>query len=498
MMKRVLLILFGLLLYIPIKAQIYFNKEFPNDSSNTNTGSMVCTFPDTSGYLVIGNFGMPGYKAYTRFLRLTINGDTIWTKLYRNRPLGQFTSNGNYITIGDTNYVFTGIYSPQTSDSMQVNLLRVDTAGNVLWDYIYGEAGRQTPPFDIAKTKDKGYIITGWTTGWGASTNAFRTFLLKLDSLGNEEWHKIYFTLGGTSNGGSSIDTTNDNGYIISGIINNSSPTNQSDLFVMRTDSLGTVQWITTYGSPYPDWGSAYVKKYGTDDYILTAGITINSGNGLNSQIFLAKIDGQNGNVIWAADTTGIDQLYYDEGASSNPVILASGDIIFVGGACTGFGCDAILSKYSSNGTKLWDRGFDKYGATNNNYFWDVHETSDKGFIACGDFTNISVPEQPLWVVKLDSMGCEVVNCSVGVEENSNLQSPALLIYPNPSNGIFNVGMNAEQAEIKVFNITGQLVKQTVLNNSYGIFDISNQPKGMYFIKIKTSNETIITKVIIQ
>ena len=85
----------------------------------------------------------------------------------------------------------------------------------------------------------------------------------------------------------------------------------------------------------------------------------------------------------------------------------------------------------------------------------------------------------------------------VGIDKTSTLEQPTLLIYPNPSSGIFNVEMNAEQAEIEIFNITGQRVKQTTLN-SYGIFDISNQPKGLYLIKIATSTETIVRKVILQ
>lgn len=129
-----------------INAQTYFNKEYTNDSSNTNNGHMVYQYPDTTGYLIIGNFAIPGFKAYLRFTRINVLGDTVWTKHYRNRSLAQGTTSGDYINIGDTNIVFAGIYAPQTSDSMQVNLFKIDTAGNVLWDYVYGDAGKHPPP----------------------------------------------------------------------------------------------------------------------------------------------------------------------------------------------------------------------------------------------------------------------------------------------------------------------------------------------------------------
>ena len=81
MMKGVLLILFGLLLYIPVNAQTYFNVDFGNDSSANDNGAFVHEFADTSGYLVVGGTPMLGSQNYLRFLRLNVNGDTLWTKL---------------------------------------------------------------------------------------------------------------------------------------------------------------------------------------------------------------------------------------------------------------------------------------------------------------------------------------------------------------------------------------------------------------------------------
>ena len=128
-----------------VKGQTYFNKEYTNDSSNSNLGSVIIEQPDTSGYLIIGSFSIPGYKGYLKFTRINTLGDTLWNVYYRNRPLAQGLTNGNFISLKDSAYVFPGVYSPQTSDSMQVNLFKIDTAGNVLWDYIYGDAGRQPP-----------------------------------------------------------------------------------------------------------------------------------------------------------------------------------------------------------------------------------------------------------------------------------------------------------------------------------------------------------------
>ncbi|PCJ23677.1 MAG: hypothetical protein COA97_11175 [Flavobacteriales bacterium] len=500
-MKRLILLLFFIFSILSIKGQTYFNNEFTNDSSMWDNGAFVHEFPDTSGYLVVGFFPMPGYIGYIRFHRLNILGDTVWTKHYRNRPLGQIASLGNYINLGDTNFVFVGTYSPESSDSAQINLFKIDDSGNVLWDYIFGDPSKETNSFDIQQTKDGGYIITGYTTGWGAN-NIANSFLLKVDSLGNEEWKKVYSIPSGIYDISSSVDTTNDNGYIISGSVTYNSTGNQSDIFVLRADSLGAMQWITTYGSPYGDWGRAYVKKSGLNDYLLAGGISIDYGNGLNSQTYLAKIDGQNGNIIWS-DTSGTDQSGYDEGFDSTPIILNSGDIVLIGAVdrtLGGAGVSALLCKYSSAGVKQWDRVYNKYGANNNNYFWDIHETYDKGFIICGDFLNISVPVQPLWVLKLDSMGCDTINCTVGIEDEISEENE-LLVYPNPSNTFisFELPFNLNQinAELRLFNITGKEVFVKKINSHVTQIDVSSYPKGIYFYQLINEKNSYSGKLVI-
>ena len=87
----------------------------------------------------------------------------------------------------------------------------------------------------------------------------------------------------------------------------------------------------------------------------------------------------------------------------------------------------------------------------------------------------------------------------VEAEETSTLEQTTLLIYPNPNNGISNVEVDDEQAEIEVFSITRQLVERLFLKNSIGTINITPQPKCLYLIIIVTSIEIIICQhVIIQ
>jgi len=78
-----------------------------------------------------------------------------------------------------------------------------------------------------------------------------------------------------------------------------------------------------------------------------------------------------------------------------------------------------------------------------------------------------------------------------------DLTSGNLQVYPNPSNGLFTIQGVNENITIRVINAFGD----EVFGQNFGLpaqVDISNQPKGVYFVKIETSNGVIIKKLVIQ
>jgi len=74
---------------------------------------------------------------------------------------------------------------------------------------------------------------------------------------------------------------------------------------------------------------------------------------------------------------------------------------------------------------------------------------------------------------------------------------PEINIYPNPTTGIFIIKGNGIQF-IEIANISGQIVKQVSINNLQFTIDLSNQPKGIYIIKIVTDKGTTVKKVMLE
>ncbi len=76
-------------------------------------------------------------------------------------------------------------------------------------------------------------------------------------------------------------------------------------------------------------------------------------------------------------------------------------------------------------------------------------------------------------------------------------------IYPNPSTGIFNLSMNVwpEKTQIELLDARGQSLRIYEIDNKPNghshTFDLSNQPKGVYLIKITGGGMAEVSKVVI-
>lgn len=96
-----------------------------------------------------------------------------------------------------------------------------------------------------------------------------------------------------------------------------------------------------------------------------------------------------------------------------------------------------------------------------------------------------------------DTSSCYEIN-TVGISHNNS--RPAISIYPNPSNGKFQISVgNLQQSEnfnLEIFNIEGKQIYQSINSNSE--IELSNQPKGIYFLKIYYGQSIFNEKIFIQ
>jgi hypothetical protein len=169
-----------------------------------------------------------------------------------------------------------------------VYLIKTDSVGNTLWTRTYGGfVGDEG--WSVQQTSDGGYIITGYTASFGAGM--LDVWLIKTNAFGDTLWTETYGdTLG---DGGSSVQQTTDEGYIITGSTN-SFGAGSHDVYLIKTDSLGDTLWTRTYGGIFTDWGQSVQQTL--DGGFIIAGGTYSFGSG-NTDVYLIKTDG-NGQVV--------------------------------------------------------------------------------------------------------------------------------------------------------------------------------------------------------
>lgn len=78
----------------------------------------------------------------------------------------------------------------------------------------------------------------------------------------------------------------------------------------------------------------------------------------------------------------------------------------------------------------------------------------------------------------------------------NELTSAELNVYPNPSTGLFNIDIKGTY-EVSIVSITGQIVYSNTFTNN-AVLNLSEQPAGIYFLRLKTDNKVINKRIIIE
>ncbi len=116
------------------------------------------------------------------------------------------------------------------------------------------------------------------------------------------------------------------------------------------------------------------------------------------------------------------------------------------------------------------------------------------------DITGVITYSYSNW--KLLPRSADDISEVVGIGETTF--SSKLRIYPNPNTGRFSIEIPAEakgSVEISILNITGQLIHSDLIKAGSGNIveiDISNEARGLYFIKLSDGTDSSITKFIKQ
>jgi len=178
----------------------------------------------------------------------------------------------------------------------------------IQWQKCYGGSNIDGAT-DIQVNSDGGYVVLGYTNSTDQQVNAnhggFDIWVIKIDSLGNLLWQKC---LGGSGlDYGSAIRETQDGGYIIIGYTDSNdgdvtgSHGGTSDMWVVKIDNLGQIQWQKCYGGSQSDVGIDILISQNSSGYTLLGFTSSTDGDVQNSlgldDVWIVDIDSV-GNIL--------------------------------------------------------------------------------------------------------------------------------------------------------------------------------------------------------
>ena len=381
-----------------------------------------------SNYIAVGFTGSVGAGNYDVFV---IKIDSVGTKLWE-KTYGGISSDGGFSIelTNDGGYILTGYSYSFGSGNGDVYTLKINNVGNVMWSKTYDGASNDIG-FSIKQTQDNGFAIFGQTNGLGAGLNDF--YLLKTNNLGNLIWSK---TFGGSEQDAlnDGIITSIDQGFLMVGQTRSFGSGNY-DGYVIKTDSLGNVQWSASYGTAYQD--ELWQVKETNDGGFILVGFSCDAT--IEGNVWLLKIDNA-GTIQWSKKYGGTltEQAYGVCLAKDGGYTLTTLSYSFSTNS------SILIIHTDSLGNVLWSK---LYGTQSKHRIpFAIIPTNDDGYITGGLIANPPAFIEDFYFIKTDKNGNS--GCL-----DSTINLSALNYTPNVSSGsITNTGGVAVNASTIVSN----------------------------------------------
>jgi hypothetical protein len=344
------------------------------------------------------------------------------------------TTDGGYAVLGHTQSMDGDVLN-KSNESYDYWLLKFDANNQLQWQKTYGGSDDDRG-VDLIQTSDNGFAVIGKSksSDLEVSENAgFDDFWVsKLDSSGAIIWEYSFGFAG--SDTPYSIIQTNDNGYLLSGVLDVSASNGQGDrklilsrhaggdFWVIKLNASGVKQWSNYYGGSFTD--TAYDAIQTEDDGYIIIGSSdsddVDITNNLGSYDFWILKISATGTLVWEKSFGGseIDEAYgISQAADGNYLIVGDTrsndlDISQNNGAA-----DLWIIKITPEGTLLWEKTL---GGSSFDVGRSVSKTQDNGFLIAGSSRSTdgsltsNKGQNDAWIIKINSSGNLVWQKTIG------------------------------------------------------------------------------------
>lgn len=293
--------------------------------------------------------------------------------------------------------------------------ISVQAQVDIAWEKKYSRLGSESGN-SLQQTSDGGFIILGQSySNYSSPTDII---LIKTDSLGNEEWSKLFDS--GFGDFGNTVEETADGGFVIFGVSNentswlirtdgsgdtlwtkkypqkighkllinedsfvlvgNAADTNL--IWLAQSDLNGTIDWIKNYNTDFNSWDSLRISIAETERSIDGYKILVSSSFAGHQILQLDK----SGNLIWENSSDGYfgGKWYSALGGlecyepECTPYIHADSGLVMVGE----YSGKAAILKTAWAGETIWLKN--DFTGYNTSVGKSIARTKDNGYLITG------------------------------------------------------------------------------------------------------------------
>ena len=335
------------------------------------------------------------------------------------------TLDGGYAVLGYTQSN-DGDITDKQDESFDYWLLKFNVENELQWQKTYGGSADERGN-DIIQTQDGGYAMIGFSfsSDGDVSTNAGLQdyWLVKLDANGTISWQKSFGYQGADS--GMSVIQTNDQGYLITGILDvtasegegntsrKSSKHAGGDYWALKLNASGAIEWSQYFGGNFTDTPEDIIQT--NDNGFIIVGSSDSNDTDISNNIgsydfWVVKISAS-GKLIWEKSFGGnqIDEARAIVSSNDGNYIIAGDTRSSDTDISNNIGAaDLWLIKISPNGDLLWEKTI---GGTNFDVARALAKTQDNGFLLAGSSRSNDVDvsqnigQNDVWALKVDDEG---------------------------------------------------------------------------------------------
>ena len=371
-------------------------------------------------------------------------------------------------------------------------IAKFDESGNLLWLETYFPLIEETK-IEHFKIKEGRTYIAG--THRDIANSLQHPFLSEIDSSGEIMWTVIFDGFDNASI--TKLQTTSD-GLLLSGRYVAQGSSNQR-VALYKLDYNGNIQWQKTYGST----GSWLINNLApfelSNGNILMYGYTTDPITELHIDSWMVLADSQ-GNTL--KDSIFVFSSNDDHfHIHYSPPVIRENDFLILGYIRESGSSprNAFLACIDFDFNVKWKRIYGEREVQNRLTF--IHDLQDGFYLLSGLVDDdADHPTTDEWFMVVDSMGCDVTDCHLGIEEEVT-ETVSFSVYPNPSSDNFTIELkgkyNTTNISYKLMDLTGKIALQgSATDNTISVSDIQ---EGVYLVYLEEGGQPVgVRKVVVE